>query len=155
MKDDNVMTYQGLQELTDELEKRKTVTRGEIATSLQTASEQGDLSENAAYKSAMEDKEFNENRISDLEELIADAVVMKGNANDSSAGLGERVVVKRKSDGAKREYILVGESEADPSEFKISIGSPIGQALLGKDVGETVVVDMPNGKEEFEVVDVK
>ncbi|MBN1331287.1 transcription elongation factor GreA [Candidatus Dojkabacteria bacterium] len=152
MKDDKVMTQQGLQELKAELEKRKTVTREEIAEKLNAASEQGDLSENAAYKAAMEDKEFNENRIEELEGMIADAVVMKGDSKDSTAGLGEKVVVKRKSDGAKREYILVGESEADPSEFKISVGSPIGQALLGKDIGDSVSVDMPNGTEEFEVV---
>ena len=149
------MSQQGLDELNAELEKRKTETREEIANQLKTASDQGDLSENASYKAAMEDKEFNENRIEELEGIIANAVVMKGNASDSTAGMGERVVVKRKSDGAKREYILVGESEADPGEYKISIESPIGQALLGKDVGDNVSVEMPNGTEEFEVVDVK
>ncbi|MBD3280229.1 transcription elongation factor GreA [Candidatus Dojkabacteria bacterium] len=155
MKDDNVITQKGLQKLKDELERRKTQVRDEVAEKLKTASEQGDLSENASYKAAMEDKEFNENRIEELNELIANAVVMKGDRGDSTAGLGETVVVKRKSDGAEREYMLVGESEADPAEYKISIESPIGQALIGKDVGDTVSVEMPGGTEEFEVVAVK
>lgn len=149
------LTKEGLEELKKELEERKNGAREKIAQDLKQASEQGDLSENAAYRSAMEEKEFNENRIEELEKMIAKAVVKKGNKADSEAGFGERVFVKRKSDGAKREYILVGDSEADPSEFKISINSPIGQALHGKNIGEIAVVNMPNGQEEFEILDVK
>lgn len=155
MKDDNIMTKQGLEELKAELENRKTKVRDEIAAALKIASEQGDLSENAAYKAAMEDKDFNENRISELEETIASAVVLEGDTTDTTAGLGETVVVKRKSDGAKREYTLVGETEADPTNYKISIESPIGKALMGKNIGTKVEVEMPNGMEEFEIVEIK
>lgn len=152
---DLVVTKEGLQELKDELTRRIEVERPKIAEDLNLASEQGDLSENAAYKTAMENKEFNENRIEELEKMIAGAVVVKGNKKDSKAGLGEKVIVRRKSDNQTREYILVGESEADPTDFKISIESPIGQALHGKDVGEKVKVSMPNGEEEFEIVEIK
>ncbi len=152
MREDNVMTKEGLEELKKELEFRKAEERERIAAALKSASEQGDLSENAAYKTSMEDREFNENRIQELEKAIANAVVLKGNKKDNRAGLGERVKVRRQSDGAEREYILVGEAEADPSLYKISIGSPIGQALRDKKVGDVVKVEMPNGIEEFEIV---
>lgn len=155
MNDDNVITREGLKDLEAELERRKTVEREKIAKDLKDASDQGDLSENAAYKTAMEQKEFNENRIEELEEQIANAVVIKGKEGDNKAGLGERVVVKRKSDGATREYVLVGEAEADPSNYKISVGSPIGQALHGKNIGDIVEVEMPNGEEEFEITEIK
>ncbi len=154
-KDNIVLTKEGLEELKKELKQRIEVERLKIAEELSVASEQGDLSENAAYTAAMGNKEFNENRIEELEKILANAVVVKGNKYDSKAGVGEKVIVKRKSDNQKREYILVGESEADPSNYKISIGSPIGQALHGKDIGDTVKVSMPNGEEEFEIVEIK
>ncbi len=156
MKDDReVITQKGLEELKKELEHRKNILREEIAKKLKIASEQGDLSENAAYKSAMEEKEFNENRIEELEKKIANVVVLKGNKKDTKVGLGETVVVKRMSDGVKREYILVGESEADPSQYKISVESPIGKALFGKYKGDRVKASMPNGEEEFEIIDIR
>jgi len=155
MKDDVVLTKEGLSQLENELEKRKDKTRSEIAEALKLASEQGDLSENAAYKTAMEQKEFNENRISILEEKVSKAVVVKANLADKHAGLGETVMVERKSDGEKREYYLVGESEADPSNYKISMESPIGKALLGKKIGAAVKVAMPNGEEEFTILQIK
>ncbi len=156
MKQDNsdVITKEGLEELKAELKNRKEILRVEIAKKLKQASEQGDLSENAAYKSAMEDKEFNEARIEELENKIANAVVLKGKKNDTRVGLGETVIVKRMSDGEKKKYTLVGESEADPTEYKISVESPIGRALFGRHKGDTVKVEMPNGEEEFEILDI-
>jgi transcription elongation factor GreA len=149
-----ILTKEGLEdlkrELAERLEKRQT-----IALSIKQASEQGDLSENAAYKTAMKEKEFNENRISELQNMISIAKVTEGDTGDFKAGLAERIVVKRKSDGAEREYILVGENEADPASYKISIESPIGRALLDKKIGDTVKVEMPNGAEEFEIVAIK
>ncbi|KKQ36267.1 MAG: Transcription elongation factor GreA [candidate division WS6 bacterium GW2011_GWA2_37_6] len=155
MNQDVILTKDGLEELKKELEERKETIREKIAQDIKRASEQGDLSENAAYRASMEEKEFNENRISDLEKLISRAVVEKVNKKDSKAGLGERVMVRRKSDGAKREYVLVGDNEADPSQYKISIDSPIGQSLHGRKVGDSVMVQMPNGEEEFEILEVK
>lgn len=155
MKDQNVVTKEGLEELKNELNRRIEIDRVKIAEELSAASMQGDLSENATYKTAMEDKEFNENRISELQKIIAEAVVVEGNKNDDTAGFGERIVVKRLSDDKIREYILVGENEADPLSYKISIKSPIGNALLNKDVGTVVKVEMPNGIEEFEILEIK
>ncbi len=155
MKDQVLLTKEGLEELKNELQRRIEIDRIKIAEELSAASAQGDLSENATYKTAMEDKEFNENRIAELQKIIAEAVVIEGNKNDDTAGLGERIVVKRLSDNKIREYILVGENEADPLSYKISIKSPIGNALLNKDVGEIVKVEMPNGVEEFEIIEIK
>lgn len=152
---DIILTKEGLRELEDELQERVNVTREKIAKELKRASEQGDLSENAAYKGAVEEKEFNENRITDLEKMISKAVVKKGSSKDTKAGLGEKVYVKRLSDGAERIYILVGDNEADPSKYKISIDSPIGQSLHNRKVGDIVAVKMPSREEKFKILKVK
>lgn len=155
MTDQNLITKEGLEEMKDELKNRIEIERVKIAEAINEARNQGDLSENAAYKAAMEDKEFNENRIEELERMIASSKVVEKNVKDKVADLGERVVVERHSDGKEREYVLVGENEADPSNYKISIKSPIGQALMQKRVGDTVKVEMPGGEEEFRIVKIK
>lgn len=155
MNSDNKMTKRGLGELEQELKRKKQVERKNIAGEIDRAREQGDLSENAAYKAALEKKEFNENRIEELEKMVASAVIVQANSKNKKVELGETVSVKRESDEEQVDYILVGENETDPSKNKISTGSPIGKELIGKEKGDRITVSMPSGEENFEIIDIQ
>jgi transcription elongation factor GreA len=145
-----LVTKEGLDKLKQELDERTTKTRQEIAKSIKEAKEQGDLSENAEYSSAKERQTENETRIAELEVMIKEAQVVEKDKNDDSAQIGSKVTVKSKN----QEYIfeIVGSNEADPSERKISNESPIGKALIGRVVGDTVDVETPSGKIKYEIV---
>lgn len=152
MKDNKIiLTQSGLDDLKNELDHRLTKVRRKIANEIARAREQGDLSENAAYTSALESKQFNETRISELENMISNAVVKKTNTKDSLAGVGEKVTLIREKDERKYEYTLVGENESDPAEGKISIKSPIGSAIIGKKKGEKVKIKLPSGSETYKI----
>jgi len=148
-----ILTQDGLDELKKELNERKKI-REKIANEIAQARDQGDLSENAAYTAALEKKQFNEERIIELRKMIANAKVKKGKKGDEIVGLGEKVHLVRIEDDQEYDYILVGESEADPMHNKISIASPIGKAINGKSEGETITVTLPNGKEKYKIVKV-
>lgn len=153
MADDKiVLTKDGLKDLEDELLERTTETRKKIADEIDTARQQGDLSENAAYKSAMESKEFNENRISKLEDMIKNAEVSGKSKKGAGISVGVSVTVENTDSGTKQEFQIVGQSEADPVARKISLDSPIGSALKGKKEGDTVTVDLPAGEIVFKIV---
>lgn len=152
-KNINAITQEGYDKLVAELEERKTVVRNDIANKLELATEQGDLSENAAYKGALEEKEFNEKRIEDLEDLIANSQVIDDSQNTTHIGLGNKVKLRR-SDKVEFSYSLVGKSEANPLEGQISIESPIGKAIYGKSKGQTVQVVLPKKTDEYTVVDI-
>jgi len=155
MADDKILlTQDGLDDLKAELEERITVTRKKIADEIDAARQQGDLSENAAYKSAMESKEFNENRIAKLEDMIKNAEVTKKSSKGAGVAVGTTVILETDS-GSKQEFQIVGQSEADPAERKISLDSPIGAALKAKKEGDTVTVDLPAGEVEFKIVTIK
>lgn len=154
MTDDIVITKEGLEELKAELENRKTNIRTKIADDIAKAREQGDLSENAAYSAAMEAKQFNETRIEEIESIIKNSIVKEANTKDKFAGIGEKISIKRESDSTKLTYTLVGENEADPSEGKISIKSPIGNGVSGKKKGDKFTVKLPSGEERFELVSI-
>jgi len=150
MDDKILLTGKGLKDLQAELEERKTVVRKQIADEIEVARQQGDLSENSAYKQAMENKEFNENRITILEGMINNSEIVKANKTNK-VGIGSRVKVVSTSNRNESEYTVVGQSESDPAKGKISIISPIGAALNGKKVGDKVSVDLPAGKIIFEI----
>ncbi|MCA9385783.1 transcription elongation factor GreA [Candidatus Dojkabacteria bacterium] len=151
--DDNkvILTADGLQELKDELSERVNVTRSKIADDIKLARDQGDLSENAAYKAAMESKDFNENRIDELEKLIKNAVVKKANPKNDKIDLGESVLLVNKDTGKEMKYTIVGSNEADPTKGKISLDSPIGEAVMGKKYGDVVDINLPTGTISFEI----
>lgn len=152
MVDDKVIiTKQGLADVKKELEDRKTKMRDKLADDIAQAREQGDLSENAAYSAALEAKQFNEARIEELESIIKNSIVKAANKKDTYAGLGENITIVRLSDNKEVTYMLVGENESNPLEGKISIKSPIGKSLVGKKVGDKLVVELPAGKVEFQI----
>jgi transcription elongation factor GreA len=143
------ITQEGYDKLITELEERKTITREQIANDIETARSQGDLSENAAYSAAMTAKEFNENRIEELVELIKNSEIIEGSTNNNKVELGEEITLTDVNTKRKVTYRLVGANEANPQEGKISADSPIGSAILGKNYGDTVEIELPSGKVKF------
>jgi transcription elongation factor GreA len=146
---DLILTKQGLEELKAELNKREIKTRKKIANEIAKAREQGDLSENAAYTAALEDKNFNETRIEELKKMIANAKVKQVNKQDKKVGIGEKFTLKRVEDDKEFTYMLVGESESDPIKRKITINSPIGKVVNGKKLGDKIKVTLPNRVETY------
>lgn len=134
------LTKDGTAELKAELESL-IAERGKIAERIKTAREFGDLSENAEYQSARQEQERNELRIEEVEHILQNVELIRAPKGDSKVQLGS--TVKLKSDGKTKEFQVVGTIEADPLSGKISDESPIGQALLGKRVGEEVEIKTP------------
>jgi transcription elongation factor GreA len=133
----------GLQRLQEELETRKTVTRRDIAEKIGAAKELGDLSENFEYQEAKEEQGSNEVRIAELEAMIKDAQIVVRQSGGDTIVLG--TTFDAEAGGSKKTFQMVGSNEANPIEGKISNESPIGQAFIGRKVGEKVSVAVPSG----------
>ncbi len=148
------MTRESYDELVKELEHRKSVERAAIAKEISDARDLGDLSENHAYTVAMEKKDMNENRITDLETLLKNVRIVKSSASKVVATIGSSVEIKNLTTNSGRTVVLVGAEEtqaADPREGKISIDSPIGKAVLNSKVGDVVEVLLPIGNTKFKI----
>jgi len=153
--DDTVLvTKGGLKKLQEELDNLENVRRKEVAARLKEAISYGDLSENSEYEEAKNEQAFIEGRILELENKIKHAKIIKGQ-HAKSIQIGS--VVKLRKSGAKddEEYTIVGTTEADPFEKKISNESPIGAAIMEKTKGEKIDVMTPSGKVKYEVVGLK
>ncbi|NDJ86383.1 MAG: transcription elongation factor GreA [Chloroflexi bacterium] len=147
------LTPQGYQELQEKLHHLRTVRRQEIAERLHLAmSEGGDLAENAEYEDAKNEQAFLEGEIMRLEDILSTAEIIEDNAPKDSVSLGNRVTLREVGVKDTEVYHLVGPAEANPRVGRISHQSPLGQALMGKQVGERVVVKAPDGEIEFEVL---
>jgi len=144
-----LVTKEGLEKLQNEFEERTVGVRQEIANAIKEAKEQGDLSENAEYSAAKERQAENEARITKLEAMIKEAKVVERDKNDASAQIGSKVTVKTKNQ--EHVFEIVGSNEASPAERKISNESPIGQALIGKDVGDAIEVEAPSGIVKYDI----
>lgn len=141
------MTQSGLSELKDELAKLKTKEPKAIDR-VAKAREFGDLSENSEYHAAREELAFIQGRIEELEEMIARAQIVAGNGQKNGhVDIGCQVTVH--ANGVEQTYTIVGEFEADPAKKKISQDSPLGKALMGKKVGESVEFEAPVGKVQY------
>jgi transcription elongation factor GreA len=146
-------TEDGLKKLQTELAQLKTTGRRNVAEQLSDARAKGDLSENAEYDAAKEAQKVLEDRIAKLESLMIGARVMKEeDINTSIVTILSKVKIRNKAQNQELWYRIVAEEEANLSEKKISIESPIGRALLGKQVGDLAIVDAPIGKIEFEIL---
>lgn len=145
------MTKEGIKELQQELDSL-VARRGEIAESIKTAREQGDLSENAEYHAAKDDQERTEARIAELEHILTNTEVISKPRSGSKVVLGS--TVKLKGDSGVKTFIVVGTVEADPLEGKVSDESPIGQALIGKSVGDAVEITTPNDTKKYKITDI-
>lgn len=138
-------------ELEDELKNLQSVRRKEIADALEYAKSLGDLSENAEYHQAREDQAYCEDRITHIETILKNAIVMDGHQT-GVVSVGSTVTVQKKGDKSDRVFIMVGSEEANIPEGRISNESPIGQALLGKKKGDKVTVTAPKGNIEYTVL---
>ncbi len=148
------LTHKGLEDLKKEYEHMTTVKRLEIADAIQKAREYGDLSENAEYENAKNQQAFIEGRISQLEKMIANAVIIdshKSIAGKKIVQIGSTVEIM---DPKLKEqtYTIVGTAESDPLKGKISNASPLGNALLGHKEGDKVKVPTPGGVKEVDVL---
>jgi transcription elongation factor GreA len=144
------LTEEGVAELQAELEKL-TSARSDVAERIKTAREFGDLAENAEYQVARQEQEKNEARISELEHIIRNVDIIKSTKGEK-VRLGSKVTLAGVSGNSKKEFQVVGTVEADPLEGKISDESPIGQALMGKKVGEAVEIKTPAETSSYKIV---
>lgn len=152
MKDTKLqLTRTGLEKLKNELQDRLTTVRVTIADAIEDARRMGDLSENAAYKAALEDRTLNEKLIRDLENMISRAEIIEKSSN-GEVSLGSKVTVSIA--GKETLYEVVGAMEADPVGGRISNESPIGVALMGKKPGDDVTITLPTGERILRIVKV-
>ena len=148
-------TAEGLKKLKEELDHLRDVERPKASEAIAEARDKGDLSENAEYDAAKEAQGLLELKIAKMEEIFSNARLIDESQLDTSKVLVlSTVTLKNTANGAKMTYTLVAESEADLKTGKISVSSPIGKGLLGKQVGETAEIAVPNGKITFEIVEI-
>ncbi len=149
-----ILTLAGLAKLEGELEHLKTVRRREVAERIKQALEFGDISENSEYDDAKNEQAFIEGRILTIEKMLRNAKVIdeEESKNNDVVTVGSKVKVKDLEDGEENEYVIVGSAEADPMASKISNESPVGKALLGQKVGDTVEVKVPAGTVKYEII---
>ena len=151
----NYYTQDGLQKMKDELRQLKTVERPAVSQQIAEARDKGDLSENAEYDAAKEAQGLLEAKIAKLETVIANARVVDETKMDTSkAYILSKVTIKNITNNMSLTYQLVSENEADIKNKKISIESPIGKGLLGKELGEVVEIEVPAGKIKFEIIEI-
>ncbi|MDK2800697.1 MAG: transcription elongation factor GreA [Clostridiales bacterium] len=150
-----VLTYEGLKKYEQELEYLKTVKRKEVAEKIKQAKAFGDLSENAEYDEAKNEQAQVEVRIIQLEKMLKNAKVIDDeDINTDIVNIGSKVKVLDIEFDEEVEYTIVGSSEANPSEQKISDESPVGSALLGKKVGEIAEAIVPDGIIKFKILSI-
>jgi len=150
-----VLTYEGLRKLETELQDLKTVRRKEVAEKIKEARGQGDLSENAEYDAAKEEQAEIETRIVELEKILRNAqVIDEDEVGVDEINIGCKVKIWDMELCQELDYAIVGSTEADPSEGKISNESPVGAALMGHKVGDVVEVEVPEGKLKFKVISI-
>lgn len=152
----NLLTYGGLKKLEDELQDLKVYRRKEVAQKIKEAREQGDLSENAEYDAAKDEQRDIEARIEEIEKILKNAeVVVEDEVDLEKIGVGCKVKVHDFEYEEDIEFKIVGSTEANSLEGKISNESPVGKALIGARTGETVSVEMPSGIIEYKVLEIQ
>jgi len=149
------MTLDGFERLEEELKRLKTVERPEIIKAIATAREHGDLSENAEYHAAKERQSFNEGRISEIENKIANAEIIDvSKLSGKIVKFGAKIKLTDEDTDEDSSYQIVGEHEADINNGLLSINAPLARALIGKTVGDSVEVVTPKGSKGFEIIKV-
>lgn len=150
------LTREGLKKLEEELDFLKGTKRREVAERIKIAVSYGDLSENAEYDAAKDEQAFVESRIVTLEKMMRNVrIIEPGSENADVVAIGTTVKLKEVPDGDEETYTIVGSTESDPLEGKISNESPIGAAVIGRSVGDKVNVNTPGGSIEFEIVEIR
>lgn len=156
MSHEVLLSPDGYERLKNELEQLKTVERARVADNIREAKSHGDLRENAMYHEAKLNQKRLEGRIADLEKVLQVArIVERPDDSPDTAHMGSRVRVKDLEWGDELVFTLVGAFEADPVNDLISVASPLGEALLGRQEGDTVEVETPGGTTKYQVVSVE
>lgn len=145
-----LLTQEGLLKLNEELKHLINDKRKEVIERIREAAAHGDLSENADYAQAREEQSFIEGRIMEIEDMIKNAEIITASTQHNTVTVGSKIKVK--VGGEERTYAIVGSNEANPSEGKISNESTVGRSLLGKKLGDKVVVETPAGEKEYEIL---
>ncbi|MDR1755428.1 MAG: transcription elongation factor GreA [Culturomica sp.] len=149
------ITKEGLKKLQDELDKLQTVERAKISKAIGEAIEKGDISENAEYDAAKDAQGMLEAKIAQLQNTIASCrIIDESQLDTSKVQILNKVTIKNIKTGATMTYTLVSETEADFKAGKLSIHTPIAQALVGKKIGDQVKVQVPAGEMEFEILNI-
>jgi transcription elongation factor GreA len=148
-----ILTQEGLKQLQEEVDHLSTVKRDEVAERIRSAREFGDISENSEYDDAKNEQAMLEHRISLLQEKLRRARVIKDSEIETDkVSVGTTVTLRDQEREEIRIYTVVGSAEADPAKAKLSNESPVGQAILGKRVGDTVTVPVPAGSLRYEIL---
>ena len=156
MPKDVVLTQEGLATLKAELDHLSTTRRREIAARIKEAREFGDISENAEYDDAKNEQAMLEHRIAQLEErLLSARVITKKEISKDSVSVGATVRLRDIAANKTVEYHIVGSTEANPAENKLSNESPVGKAIMGRKKGDTVEVVAPRGALKFKILEIK
>lgn len=151
-----ILTQDGLKKLEDELENLKSVKRREVAERIKVAIGYGDISENSEYEDAKNEQAFIEGQIITLEKMLRNArIINNDDINTDIIGVGNTVLVEDLEFGDTMEYTIVGSAESDPLNNKISNESPVGKAIIGKQKGSVVDVNVPAGVIQYKIVDIK
>lgn len=151
------ITKRGTEKLKTELQRLKTIERPAVIQAIAEARAQGDLSENAEYESAKEQQGFIEGRIGEIEGKLSAAQIIDPSVLDAGGRVvfGATVALEDEDSGVAVTYQIVGEDEADLKQGLINVSSPIARALIGKEEGDTAVVQAPGGERRYEIVGVK
>lgn len=147
------VTQKGLETLQHEYDELMNTKRPHLVARLANARSQGDLSENSDYHNAKDELEFLDGRISELEDVLKNAVVVHDVSGKNGVSVGTKVTVK--INGNEKTYNIVGEWEADPAKLKISHASPLGEALMNRKIGDKVEVNAPAGKVIYEILSIE
>ena len=151
-----ILTREGYEKLTAEIEFLQTEKRREIAERIRTAREFGDIAENAEYDDAKNEQAMLEHRIATLEERLVEAhVVADDEISTDVVSIGSTVRLKDVEGKSTVEYHIVGSAEANPEERKLSNESPVGRAIMGRKKGETIEVTVPRGTMKFKILEIK
>lgn len=150
----NYLTAEGIQKLQEELDHLVNVRRPEVARQIADAKADGDVSENAGYDEAKNTQAFVEGRILTLKNILGNAVVISNNGPKEKVDIGCTVTIHDVAYGDRETYTIVGSTEVDPGNGRISLKSPIGRALMGHRIGDLVEVQTPGGVVEFEIVEI-
>ena len=155
MEKEMILTPEGLKKIEDKLEHLKSIRRQEVSERIKQAIGFGDISENSEYDDAKNEQAFIEGEILELEKIIRSArLIDTGDIKENEVGIGSTLKLKDIEFGEVDQFIIVGSAEADPINNRISNESPVGRAVLGRRVGDTVTVNSPDGKIKYKVMEI-
>ena len=155
MTEEVLLTKEGLEKIKEEYDRHVSVTRAEVAERIKEARSFGDLSENAEYDAAKQEQAELEERINKLESMMRNAKIIDEDSSvEGIVNIGNTVIVKEKGSKEKVKFQIVGATEADPFEGKISNESAVGKALIGNKIADTVEVEVIDGKITYKIMEI-